>query len=270
MTFAPRLRTALRLTGRDALPLLHRISSNDLVGLVPGDARGTLFCDFRGRLLQRAVVAVAPDAAVWLLRDCAEAAPLAALVDRHVFREDVMIQDLSAAISIGRVADAGTSSASFDALGPLRVSTGDGTALVRDASGMSELERIMLGVASHGTEIAEDFNPFEVGLGAEVHLDKGCFTGQEALQRLVTYDSVRRALVRGRLEGAAPERGDELRAADARAGVITTVAPDGDAHALLAVARLDALDADSTWTLPDGRLMTVTHRFEMARAQGRP
>ena len=60
--------TALRLTGRDVLPLLHRTTSNALDDLPLLGARATLFCDFRGRLQHRAVVAMASDGAVWLLR----------------------------------------------------------------------------------------------------------------------------------------------------------------------------------------------------------
>src|SRR5258708_6194201 len=82
-----------RPTRRDVRAVLHRIGSNVLAGLPPGRARGTLFCDFRGRLLHRAVVAALADGAVWLLRDDAPAEPLATFVERHVFREDVSIED---------------------------------------------------------------------------------------------------------------------------------------------------------------------------------
>lgn len=266
----PTLGTALQLTGRDALPLLHRISSNALADLAAGEARGTLFCDFRGRLLHRAVVALAPEGGVWLLRDCAAAAPLAQFVDRHVFREDVAITDHSEAIAPGRVAAPDPPGARFDALGPLRVSTGDGTALVRGAARMSDRERVALGVAAHDAEITERFNPFEVGLGREVHLTKGCFTGQEALQRLITYESVRRALVQARVEGAAPERGAALFAGGAAAGSVTTVARGEQSHDVLAVVQRAALDAGASWSLEDGRAVQLTRRFEMPRPLGRP
>src|SRR4030095_11130337 len=92
--------TVLRLEGRDALTVLHAISTNALADLQPGGARATLFCDFRGRLQHRAVVAMTSDRAVWLLRDDASAGPLAAFIDRHVFREDLRVEDRSAALSV--------------------------------------------------------------------------------------------------------------------------------------------------------------------------
>src|SRR5437867_3702943 len=83
--------TLLRLEGKEALTLLHRISTQSLDDLAPGEARPTLFCDHRGRLLHRACVAATADRAVWLLRDDAPVLPLHDFIDRFVFREDVRL-----------------------------------------------------------------------------------------------------------------------------------------------------------------------------------
>src|SRR6185503_7781797 len=88
--------TVLRITGEDALDVLHRISTQSLTDLALVQARATLFSDFRGRLLHRAVVARTRDGAVWLLRDDAPGAELRAHVDRHVFRERVALEPPSA------------------------------------------------------------------------------------------------------------------------------------------------------------------------------
>src|SRR6185295_11184596 len=85
----------LRLSGRDTLPLLHRVTTNALDDLQPGEARATLWCDFRGRLQFRAVVAVTSDGAVWLLRADAPGAELAAALDKSIFRDDVKVEELS-------------------------------------------------------------------------------------------------------------------------------------------------------------------------------
>jgi len=60
-----------------------------------------------------------------------------------------------------------------------------------------------------------------------VHLAKGCYPGQEALMRLVTYHSVRRRLVRLAGDGAAPHAPCDVRAGGAAAGRLTSVADDG-------------------------------------------
>src|SRR5262245_6805313 len=87
--------TVLELRGADVLAVLHRISTQKLDDLRLGDARVTLFCDFRGRLLHRAAVALGRDGEAWLLREDAAPGSLAAFIDRHVFREDLKVVDRS-------------------------------------------------------------------------------------------------------------------------------------------------------------------------------
>jgi len=239
-------RTALRLEGGDTLALLQRISSNALLDLPAGAARATLFCDFRGRLLHRAHVVHAAGGAVWLLRADAAGDALAAFVDRFVFREDVRIED--------RAGDFAW--------------TLDGVAWGED---LAEDERITRGLPRHGAEIAESFNPYEVNLAHEVHLAKGCYTGQEALQRLVTYDSVRRRLVRFEGAGAPPDPQElfAVAATDERAaGVLTSAAvrPEGGWVALAVVRR----DTPGALRLADGTEIGEPAAFEERRPQGRP
>ncbi|HTK32845.1 MAG TPA: hypothetical protein VL332_12875 [Candidatus Saccharimonadaceae bacterium] len=250
----------LRLEGRDALAVLHRISTAFLEDLPRGEARTTLFCDFRGRLLHRVVVGHAPDGAIWLVRADAPADALIAFVDRHVFREDVAIRDESAAFAVREMVEsAGAPSPARFADGrPVRlpVSAGFSLALEPDLPGRPELEpetqRIRAARPRHGHEVTNAFTPFEVGLAHEVHLDKGCFTGQEALMRLITYRSIRRRLVRVSGPGAVPA-GALVRAGDDPAGLLTSVAAEGDGWMALAVVKRQELDAERELRLEDGR-----------------
>jgi folate-binding protein YgfZ len=261
--------TALRLTGRDALPLLHRITTHALDDLRPGDARATLWCDFRGRLLHRVVVAVAADGAVWLLRHDAPGESLAQALERSIFREDVAVEDRSAPLAVTLEAGPpGTVGVLEEAGGvPRVVATGDGTRLVLGEGGvpLPEPERIARRIPRHGHEIAEAFHPFEVGLAHEVHLAKGCFPGQEALQRLVTHDSVRRRLAHVRFAGASPATPSDVRAGGERVGVLTS-AVDGEG---LAVVRHEALDGGAPLVLADGRALEVVAAPEPSRPLGR-
>jgi folate-binding protein YgfZ len=271
--------TALRLTGADALALVHRISTQALADLAPGQARATLFCDFRGRLLHRAVVAVTSDGAVWLVRDDAPGGPLAAFLDRHVFRDDVRIEDRSASLSVGRGRDddglaAGTCS-ERDGV-PVVLHPADGETLVVSADAgagavpdSDDRDRIRAGRPAHGHEIIEAFTPFEVGLAGDVHLDKGCFTGQEVLMRLVTYKSVRRRLARVTGAGAAPAVPCDLTADGAPAGVLTSAAADGAGWIGIAVVRNQVCDPPRPLALPDGRATAPVEPLPLTRALGR-
>jgi hypothetical protein len=231
---APSGPTVLRLSGRDALDVIQRISSQQFVDVAPGGARTTLFCDFRGRLLHRAVVARTADGAVWLVRDDARGAELLAYIDRHIFREDVRIEDRSAAWSVWAewTGDDAPGIEELDGV-PVVVPEGRGFRLrlapaggaPRLDPGVLERERMTHGRPRHGHEIHVDFNPYEIGCADEVHLSKGCYTGQEALQRLVTYASVRRlpVLVRGRRRPPPVPR--DLVSAAGPAGRLTSATP---------------------------------------------
>ncbi|HTM56951.1 MAG TPA: hypothetical protein VL123_00900 [Candidatus Udaeobacter sp.] len=285
----PRASTGLepgvvRLLGRDALSLLHNISTQRMLDLEPGDARLALFCDFRGRLLHRVVAARTRDGAVWLVREDQSGDSLAAHLDRSVFREDVTIEDLSADYAVvPRVAP--------DAVAAVVVEHDDQITRLH-APGMPELrigsagtpadaepfdpaawerERIGMGWGRHGREVAPEFHPFEVNLGHGVHLDKGCFTGQETLMRLVTYRSIRRRLVRLEGEGPAPAAG-ALRSEDvAPAGVITSVSGDGARWSALAVVRREACEsAETRLSTEDGRPVRIAEVFAWRSPDGRP
>jgi folate-binding protein YgfZ len=267
--------TLLRLEGRDALGLLHRVSTQSLLDLAPGQASATLFCDYRGRLIHRAWVAVTGDRSVWLLRDDAPTIPLADFIERFIFREDVRVgvprEDWSVRQLPGSVGlDPGVLR-ERDGL-PHEIQTRPDWTLVLMPPGApppdaaTERARILSGLPRHGHEISEAFTPFEVGLATEVHLRKGCYTGQEALLRLTTYKSVRRRLVRVSGSGAPPATPRELRLAGEVAGWITSVAPEldpqrGPGWTGLAVVAHEACDPKLELA-EEGRPVAIVQVFE--------
>jgi folate-binding protein YgfZ len=261
--------TALRLRGRDALPLLQRISTNALLDLPSGGARATLFCDFRGRLLHRAFIHLSRDRTVWLLRDDAPGAELAAFLDRHVFREDVTIEDQSARLPVSRNP---TLAETREEDGePRQVVHGEDRLEVGREVAADDRERILAGRPAHGHEIVDSYNPFEVGLGDEVHLDKGCYTGQEALQRLITYHSVRRKLARVEGRGRAPAVPAALEWNGERAGAVTSaVSHDGERWIGLAVIRSERLESGEIPTLGGEPLLAAPIALDAPRPLGRP
>jgi folate-binding protein YgfZ len=62
--------------------------------------------------------------------------------------------------------------------------------------------RILHGVPEGEREIDAEANPLELGLDDALDLRKGCFTGQEAIAKMITHHAVRRRLVGVRLAGA--------------------------------------------------------------------
>ena len=280
----PTRSTLLRLSGLDALDVLHRISTQSLLDLEPAHARATLFCDFRGRLLHRAIVARAGDA-VWLLRDDAPADELLAYVDRHVFREDVRMDrpgELGAVVVVKSAVLAPGEVHQRDGV-PLQVQLDEGFALaIGDAaSGLEpagEFDRIHAGRPRHGHEITDAFNPFEVGLARDVHLSKGCYTGQEVLLRLITYESVRRQLVRLRGAGDVPATPATIATPDSTSviadatkyGVLTSATADPEGG-WIGLAVMTRAPIESGHPLSVGGATTrIEHVFSSERPPGLP
>jgi folate-binding protein YgfZ len=275
--------TLIRLAGADALALLHRISTQALEDLGRSESRATLFCDFRGRLQSRAHVARVSDDSVWLVAERAPGAELAAFLDRHIFREDVKLDDWSARCSIrGRLeagATPGTPVAEADGR-PTKLAIAPGAALeVLPATAPApteaelyawEVARIEAARPRHGREIAEAFNPYEVGLADEVHLSKGCYTGQEVLQRLITYSSVRRGLARVSGPGAAPVTPVPACIADERVGTVTSAVESDDGWIGLAVISARGLEARAEVGVEDGAKLRAIEPVPAAKPRGLP
>ena len=269
--------TLIRLEGRDALDLLHRISTQHLRELEPGHCSSTLFCDFRGRVAHRVAVAQASDGSVWLVRVDAPADELMAQVDRQIFRDDVRMEDVSAratviAIAAPTGAAAGTISERDGVPTVLHLDRGIDLLVgpVPSVPGLGEAARIRKGAPLHGHEIRDAFNPFEIGLASDVHLDKGCFTGQEALLRMMTYGGVRRRLVMIEGEGRAPASGETVRQETKDAGVVTSSAPEDSAWVALGVLRHDALASDAPFATESGAAIALVTPFTETRPLGLP
>ncbi len=276
----PRPATSLvRLEGRGAAALLHRISTRFLSDLEPGRARMAPFCEFRGRLLHRAAVAMTRDGALWLLRDDGPGEALAAFIERHLFREEVRLSDVSTSHRVrgvpgGRGLSPGTLEERAGV--PIVVQPAADFAYVLEPPGGAadlgdERGRICQGWPRHGHEIVESFTPFEVGLGHEVHLAKGCFTGQEALMRLVNYDSVRRRLARLSGAGNSPGVSCDVRADGVVAGTLTSICTDeGDRWVGLAVLKHEACASGARLEIEGVSAVAPAEPFPLTSPLGLP
>lgn len=58
-----------------------------------------------------------------------------------------------------------------------------------------QIVRVESGMPDWGTEITQDYNPHEARLLSAVSFAKGCYTGQEVIARLDTYDKVQKYLM---------------------------------------------------------------------------
>lgn len=85
----------LAIRGRDALDLLHRLSTNGIKDLRPGQGTATVFTTARGRILDLVLLHRLEE---WTLAitGAGRGAAVASWIDRYTIREDAKVEDLGA------------------------------------------------------------------------------------------------------------------------------------------------------------------------------
>jgi folate-binding protein YgfZ len=216
-----------------------------------GEGTETLLLSPKGKIEFAARLAVLPGGVVLADTDAAAAAGLAERLARFVFRYDVDVGEPAAgAASVlgdgapaaleraglpvppapGRVAVAGEDARPLvvhrtplgvDLVGP---GSGEAAERLRDAgvapapAGVLETLRVERGLPRWGRELTDDVIAEEAGLlDSHVHLDKGCYPGQETVARVHNLGQVQRRLAGLRVAGdRLPEFRADLVTADGR------------------------------------------------------
>ena len=246
-------RGRLIVTGRDRVDLLHRLATNNVVGLKRGGGVATCFCTAKGRLIDWTVILDRGDD---LLLMSANPERLSGHILQYTITEDVTVRNYMAIeivvcgpgaaallgvevepwcfadtrfgdvqVQIARIEPLlgdGYAILAPDAVTLRRILAERGTAL---AESDVDAIRVRQGIPAFPNEINEKHNPWEARLEDYISLQKGCYIGQEVIARLNTYDKVKRRLVG--LSLARPMQPGDLLARDmGEVGYVTTVAGD--------------------------------------------
>jgi len=221
--------STIALSGTDVLRYLHAVCTQHTLDLAPGDATPALLLSPKGKIEFVFRLAVLDQSA--LLDTEAEAAPgLAERLARFVFRYDVSVGRpvQGAATLLGPGADAALAAAGLpvpvapragvvgpdlvvqrtpvgvDLVGPAAPAAAAGlerAGVERVPAGLWELVRVERGLPRAGRELTDDVLAEEAGLlGSHVHLDKGCYPGQETVARVHNLGQVQRRLAGLRFE----------------------------------------------------------------------
>lgn len=220
------------LAGNDVLRYLHAVCTQHTLDLEPGDATQALLLSPKGKVEFAFRLAVL-DEGVLLDTEAEAAGALAERLARFVFRHDVTVGqpvvgaasllgpgagDLLAAAGLpvpapGQAGVGGPdlvvhhTPAGFDLVGPgaLAVFAAlERAGAERRPAELWEQVRVELGLPRAGRELTDDVLAEEAGLlGSHVHLDKGCYPGQETVARVHNLGQVQRRLAGLRFEPAA-------------------------------------------------------------------
>jgi tRNA-modifying protein YgfZ len=214
-------RGVITVTGPDRLTWLHSLTTQYLEGLEPGRGVTTLVLSPHGHI-EHVLYGVDDGETFWAHTEPGSAAALASWLDGMRFLMRVEVRDRSAEYAIV------WSAAQLPGDDPVRVGPdslgGCELFVARDRLGdvmnrsprtgtwALEAHRIAAGVPRIGLDTDHRTIPNEVGLlGVAVHLDKGCYRGQETVARVHNLGRPPRRLVRLHLDGSV----DTLPAANA-------------------------------------------------------
>ena len=239
-------RGVVRIAGPDRLAWLHSLTSQHLERLAPGSTADALILSPQGHL-EHYLTLTDDGTAVWAHVEPGTAPALVAYLDSMRFMMRVDVEDLSGEFAVQTLAgplpaEGGTlprtdepsaaPAIPADAAGlteavtmspfgiDLIVKRGAVGRLAATVAGMWAFEaaRIAARVARPGLDTDHKTLPHEVGMiGTAVHLNKGCYRGQETVARIHNLGHPPRRLVFLHLDGSAdrlPAHGSPITLAD--------------------------------------------------------
>lgn len=197
-------RGIIRVEGADRLGWLHSLTSQHLDRLPTGEIREALVLSPHGHVEHHLVVCDDGEA-TWLTVEPTTSAALAAYLDSMRFMLRVEVGDVTASYAV-------MTTVSGDVATDTLVARDELAARV-DASGLPlvghaawEARRVASRLPRLGFETDHRSLPHELGwIGRAVHLDKGCYRGQETVARVHNLGRPPRRLVFGYLDGTSDE-----------------------------------------------------------------
>ncbi len=212
-------RGVITVSGPDRLGWLHSLTTQYLEGLAPGVGVTTLVLSPQGHI-EHALYGVDDGETFWAHTEPGAAAAAAAWLDRMRFMMRVEVADRSEDYAVMWMSgdarpDPSTSSGRVERSGPdslggheIFVPRAELEATLaasqRAGTWAYEARRIEHGVPRIGLDSDHRTIPNELGLlGPAVHLEKGCYRGQETVARVHTLGRPPRRLVRLHLDGSA-------------------------------------------------------------------
>jgi folate-binding protein YgfZ len=233
-------RGKIKLTGEDRARLLHAMTTNHIQQLTPGTGCYAFFLNDKGRVLADANVLCRPD---YFLLDVEPEArqPLYQHLDRYIIADDVTLEDLTEAMPTiaiegpnvaevmqragAPIPDADYASLDWNESLVARLnSTGSAGFFIfapaaEKAALISRLEsagaefadaeaarvvRLEHGKARYGEDITERFLAQEANQPQALHFSKGCYLGQEIVERVRSRGQIHRVLMPLTLETNEP------------------------------------------------------------------
>ena len=247
-------RGVIKLAGADTTAFLHRLITNSVLNIGPGESRFSALLSPQGKLMFDFFVVPLPEGPeAGYFFDCVrdQGAALTQRLNLHKMRAKIAIEDLSETLGVAAIL-AGEAPAELEGVvyRDMRAENmGQRVVAARDTlqrlgntdEADYEARRIAAGVPRGGVDfVYGDTFVHDANLDwlNGVDFKKGCYVGQEVVARVQFRKSAKKRIVKFSFEGEAPERGAEIAAGGAPLGQVGSVS-DREG---LAMVRLDRLD----------------------------
>jgi hypothetical protein len=247
-------RGVLRVAGGDAMTFLHKLVTNSVQNIPPGESRYSGLLTAQGKLMFDFFVVPLPEGAeAGYLIDCfaEQAADLAKRLNFHKMRAKITIEDQSGAFGVAAFWGDGAPPAGPDAvvyrdmrapgMGLRIIAARDALAPFGSSEEAYEAHRVAQGVPkggvdfTYGDTFVHDANLDQLN---GVDFKKGCYVGQEVVARVHFRNSARKRIVKIHFDGPTPATGAQIMAGDIAIGQVgSTAGSEG-----LASMRLDRLE----------------------------
>ena len=253
-------RGRIRVTGEDRARLLHALTTNNIQKLEPGEGCYAFFLSAQGRVLADVNVFCFSDH--FLLDTEPETArKVIEHLDRYIIADDVTVEDTTAttaAIAVAGPRAAEVAGAAGEGAVVLDVSLtgGPGRMIVVPAEERNALVqrleaagavaataddfrvvRIEHGHPRYGDDISERYLAQETNQLRALHFQKGCYLGQEIVERVRSRAQIHRVLMPLQIDGGElPAPGTKLQAEGRDVAEITSAAYSPAAGKVVALA----------------------------------
>lgn len=196
-------RGRIRVTGEDRARLLHAMSTNHVQGMKPGDVQYTFFLNAQGQIQADAYILCFEDHFLLDVEPHVRQSIYEHL-DRYIIADDVTLEDVTEqipcfAIEGPKALETGLEGAaiSFTGAPAIRIyGPPPESDLVKATAEEAEASRLMHFKPRYGHDITDRSLPQETQeMKAAVHFQKGCYLGQEIVERVRSRGHVNRLLM---------------------------------------------------------------------------
>jgi len=224
-------RGVISISGKDRLTWLHALTTQHVEKLEAGKWVEALILDVQGHVIDQLLI-VDDGSTTWLHTENSRTQEILDYLNKMKFMLEVEVKDLSDDYAVLRAPGKSDLLGGPYALvprGELKDTT-DAFSKAHTQVGMwaLEAERVAQGRARLLFEVDHKSIPNELGfINKAVHMDKGCYRGQETVAKVFNLGQPPRKLVRLHLDGsmvAMPEHGAKVFLEDKEVGFIGTLA----------------------------------------------